>query len=361
MADKFLEDDVIKCIVNTKDGKLTTLEELTPLGNRLFCIFMHLLVKDHGKKTSDLFSWLQQFKHFKLSGASFYRIVSHYKKTNCITEQSEPNKMIQIRNTPIPQKGTRSNIFRPANDGINEKISSNCGAHSQVEMSNSLGLSRPCIGDRIKKHNLKFSNKVHGCYFCKLPSEVNKKPTEKDKFMEKLKSVCAHHSIKQMAQLFGVKRTTLSYQINRLEINFENNSVNDCYLCKSKPGKTEIPVGTENCDSLRDSSLSESKVPISEPDDILIKTENCDSFSDNSVSQDNSSYNQSVSPPEEEISIKTENSDSLSENLLSDAKFLDNQQFSQTEEEIAIKDENIDSLMDTSFSDTKFSEDPLKI
>ena len=348
MSDTILEDNVIKCIVNTKDGKLTTLEELTPLGNRLLCIFMHLLVKDHGKKSSDLLSWLQQFKHFKLSSSTFYKIVSHYKKTNCITEQSEPNKMIQVKNA-LPQKGITSRMFGPLNDGINEKISSNCGDHSQVEMSNSLGLSRCSVNHRIKKHNLKFSNKVHGCYFCKLPSEKNKKPTAKDKLLEKLKSVCAHHSVTQMARLFGVNKRALQYQIRKLEINFENNSVNDCYLCKSKPGKTEISVGTENCDSLRDSSLSESKVPISEPDDILIKTENCDSFSDNSVSQDNSSYNQSVLPPEEEISIKTENSDSLSENLLSDAKFLDNQQFSQTEEEITIKDENIDSLMDTSF------------
>ena len=48
------EDEIIKYIVNTEDQKLRSLDELTSLGKRLFCIFIHLLLKDENSKKTEI-------------------------------------------------------------------------------------------------------------------------------------------------------------------------------------------------------------------------------------------------------------------------------------------------------------------
>ena len=45
MSDNITEDIIIKYIVNSEDGKLKSLDDLTSLGNRIFCIFIHSLLK----------------------------------------------------------------------------------------------------------------------------------------------------------------------------------------------------------------------------------------------------------------------------------------------------------------------------
>ena len=88
------EDEIIKYIVNTEDQKLRSLDELTSLGKRLFCIFIHLLLKDENskkQKSIDTFNWLKKFKAFKLGPATFYRAVSYFNETNYIMEKKYPN------------------------------------------------------------------------------------------------------------------------------------------------------------------------------------------------------------------------------------------------------------------------------
>ena len=102
------ENDVIKFIVNTNDGKLKSLDELTSLGNRLFCIFIHLLLKNENcqkQKSSETLNWLKGFKAFKVSSTQFYRIISYFNETNYITEKSNQLKMIQkICNSNLPEE-----------------------------------------------------------------------------------------------------------------------------------------------------------------------------------------------------------------------------------------------------------------
>ena len=58
-----LEQDiegVVKCIVNTENGKLKSLDDLTSFGRRLFCIFIHLLLKKSRKQNHlETFLWLK--------------------------------------------------------------------------------------------------------------------------------------------------------------------------------------------------------------------------------------------------------------------------------------------------------------
>ena len=104
----FNEDDIIKSIVNTNDGKLRSLDDLTSLGNRLFCIFIHLLLKNESckkQKASETLKWLKEFEAFKLSPATFYRIISYFNETNYITEKNSQIKLInKICNSNLPEE-----------------------------------------------------------------------------------------------------------------------------------------------------------------------------------------------------------------------------------------------------------------
>ena len=388
MCGQIHEDHIIKCLVNTKDGKFRSLDELTTLGNRLFLICMHLLVKDHEKKASDLLSWLKNFKAFKISPSTFYRIMAHYRVTNNITEQNDKNKMIKIT---VERKKTKSESKVIA-DGKNNKLRSNCGIHSYQQMSNTLQISKSNIAYRVKKYDIKFSKNVHTCFFCNLgirPKD-EEKVEERESWIKNIKSGCGIHSHREMSLSLGISKSKFSYYVKNRKIKFEENS--DCYFCKNIPSdsKTENPEASkpendEHCDSLSEASLNETKTPeiqpVFKPEEVLIKTDDCDSFHEDSLSEDN------FSKPGEEITIKTENCDPFSDNPLNIAKFpefqlasnpeevliktenydslsdseLNEDNFSKPEEEISIKTENYDSFMDTSSSEMKFAGDPLKI
>ena len=192
----FNEDDVIKFIVNTNDGKLRSLDDLTSLGNRLFCIFFHLLLKAENckkQKASETLKWLKEFEAFKLSPATFYRIISYFNETNYITEKNSQIKLINnICNSNLPEEKSdgKAHIKMASKDEINEKIMSNCGAHTYREMSNALGISTTNVALRIKKNDIKFLKSVESCYFCKNKAQENVS-NEKDKLIEKLKSSCS--------------------------------------------------------------------------------------------------------------------------------------------------------------------------
>ena len=256
------ENDVIKSIVNTNDGKLKSLDDLTSLGNRLFCIFIHLLLKNENcqkQKSSETLNWLKGFKAFKVSSTQFYRIISYFNETNYITEKSNQLKMIQkICNSNLPEEkkngkadipmvskheiNGKADIPMVSKHEINEKIQSNCGLHTYLEMSKILGISKTNVTFRIKKNDIRFLKSVESCYFCKSDFQ------EKDELIEKLKSSCGTHSHQEMSKSLGISKSTLGYKMKRYAIKFVEN--NDCYFCKNKAPK---------CDSFSDISLSETK------------------------------------------------------------------------------------------------------
>ena len=137
----FNEDDIIKSIVNTNDGKLRSLDDLTSLGNRLFCIFIHLLLKNESckkQKASETLKWLKEFEAFKLSHATFYRIISYFNETNYIIEKNSQMKMInKICNSNLLEEkiDEKADIKMATKDENNEKIMSNCGVHTYGQCS----------------------------------------------------------------------------------------------------------------------------------------------------------------------------------------------------------------------------------
>ena len=74
--------------------------------------------------------WLKEFEAFKLSHATFYRIISYFNETNYIIEKNSQMKMInKICNSNLLEEkiDEKADIKMATKDENNEKIMSNCG------------------------------------------------------------------------------------------------------------------------------------------------------------------------------------------------------------------------------------------
>ena len=190
------------CLVKTPDGKLTSLDQLTPIGKSVFCVFMHLLLKEGtNHKANDTYNGLLRYKNFKISNSTFHKYLLYHNETNYIVERSGLVEKIQkTRELKIAaERQLLAGNNPPFTDEKLEKLKTSCGKHSLICMANELETLKGNIWRIIKLHDLKFEENSN-CYFCETqkPSIPTPEISLSDAIIGKLGGECESYLDQEM-------------------------------------------------------------------------------------------------------------------------------------------------------------------
>ena len=145
---------------------------------------------------------------------------------------------------------TDSNSFKTTKEDLTEKcvitiemlekVSTKCEKHTYDEMGNVFGVLGPSLRKRVKRCDIKLTNKENDsekCYFCSIGQSGTRQSTESKitkEMLEKVMTRCEKHTYDQMAKFFGVESNTLNQRVRRSDLVFTNieNDPGKCYFCQ---------------------------------------------------------------------------------------------------------------------------------
>ena len=257
IVDEEIEDTFLKCFVSTFDGRLKTLDDLTDLGRNFFVLCLHLMFKEHSitksrtcpvQQPADTFKWLKEYKDFngKLTSPVVHKIMSNYKEENYIMNKGHlRDRILYILNSKLPyQEKNYKAVRNEVTEEIVERLKSGCGNHSNVEIANSLQLTKEKVKSYVKRYVIKFERNSSNCYFCHCRRQKAIDPTDyfrdTEARHERVKSSCGTHTTKEIADTLRISTSSVYSYIKAFDLNFEKND--NCYFCQCQKQLAEKPT-----------------------------------------------------------------------------------------------------------------------